>query len=270
MTAIVRDFTTQRTAEAELRRSRARILEAADAERRRLERDLHDGAQQRLVSLSLALRLLRSRLSAEVGAEPGGRGGGRRPRHRSRSRSGSCASSPAASTRRSSPRRGWGPRSRRSRSARRSQPRSGLGSPIASRRRGNRLLRGIEALANVAKYAAATSAKSPLALRLGHAACRGRRRRHRRRGPEPGDGHPGPGGSGRGAGRALTVHSPPGQGTRITPGTMMTLTAPGTGVAPSEGRPCPGSRVHPDGLLRGKSRIGVQRPNGRPPSIGGT
>ena len=70
VTAIVRDFTTQRTAEAELRRSRARILEAADAERRRLERDLHDGAQQRLVSLSLALRLLRARLGGEAGTDP--------------------------------------------------------------------------------------------------------------------------------------------------------------------------------------------------------
>jgi signal transduction histidine kinase len=39
-------------------------VEATDAERRRLERDLHDGAQQRLVSLSLALRLLRARLRA--------------------------------------------------------------------------------------------------------------------------------------------------------------------------------------------------------------
>jgi signal transduction histidine kinase len=62
VTAIVRDFTAQRAAEEELRRSRARIVEATDAERRRLERDLHDGAQQRLVSLSLALRLLRTRL----------------------------------------------------------------------------------------------------------------------------------------------------------------------------------------------------------------
>jgi signal transduction histidine kinase len=62
VTAIVRDFTDQRAAEAELRRSRARIVEATDAERRRLERDLHDGAQQRLVSASLALRLLRARL----------------------------------------------------------------------------------------------------------------------------------------------------------------------------------------------------------------
>jgi signal transduction histidine kinase len=37
-------------------------------ERRRLERDLHDGAQQRLVSLSLALRLLRTRLESRAGA----------------------------------------------------------------------------------------------------------------------------------------------------------------------------------------------------------
>ena len=67
VTAIVRDFTDQRAAEAEVRRSRARIVEATDAERRRLERDLHDGAQQRLVSLSLALRLLRSRLEGGEG-----------------------------------------------------------------------------------------------------------------------------------------------------------------------------------------------------------
>jgi len=46
----------------QLRASRARTVEAGDAERRRLERDLHDGAQQRLVVLSLALRLLREQL----------------------------------------------------------------------------------------------------------------------------------------------------------------------------------------------------------------
>jgi signal transduction histidine kinase len=46
----------------ELRSSRARIVEAGDAERKRLERDLHDGAQQRLVGLSLSLRLLRGRM----------------------------------------------------------------------------------------------------------------------------------------------------------------------------------------------------------------
>src|SRR5439155_625935 len=48
----------------ELRASRARIVEAGDRERSRLERDLHDGAQQRLVALVLSVRLLRSRLSS--------------------------------------------------------------------------------------------------------------------------------------------------------------------------------------------------------------
>ncbi len=46
----------------ELRVSRVRIVEAADAARRRLERDLHDGAQQQLVSLALDLRLLKARV----------------------------------------------------------------------------------------------------------------------------------------------------------------------------------------------------------------
>jgi signal transduction histidine kinase len=49
----------------ELRASRARIVEAADEERRRLERDLHDGAQQRLVSLALNLRLARGKLDSD-------------------------------------------------------------------------------------------------------------------------------------------------------------------------------------------------------------
>ena len=49
----------------ELHASRARIVEAGDAERRRLERNLHDGAQQRLVSLSLALRLAQARIATD-------------------------------------------------------------------------------------------------------------------------------------------------------------------------------------------------------------
>jgi signal transduction histidine kinase len=48
----------------EVRASRARIVEAADAERRRVERDLHDGAQQRLVTLSLALGLAREQAAS--------------------------------------------------------------------------------------------------------------------------------------------------------------------------------------------------------------
>jgi signal transduction histidine kinase len=46
----------------EVRASRARIVEAGDLERRRVERDLHDGAQQRLISLSLELQVARARL----------------------------------------------------------------------------------------------------------------------------------------------------------------------------------------------------------------
>ncbi len=59
------DITARKRDEEEVRRSRARLVEAADAERRRLERNLHDGAQQRLVSLSLALRLAESKLRRE-------------------------------------------------------------------------------------------------------------------------------------------------------------------------------------------------------------
>ena len=44
-----------------LRASRARIVEAGDEERRRLGRDLHDGAQQRLVTLLIELRMARDR-----------------------------------------------------------------------------------------------------------------------------------------------------------------------------------------------------------------
>ena len=50
---------------AELRASRTRIVETGDEERRRLERNLHDGAQQRLLSLGLALQLARAQLGPE-------------------------------------------------------------------------------------------------------------------------------------------------------------------------------------------------------------
>ena len=49
----------------ELRASRARIVAAGDAERRRLERDLHDGAQSRLVALAITLRLAQRRASGQ-------------------------------------------------------------------------------------------------------------------------------------------------------------------------------------------------------------
>jgi signal transduction histidine kinase len=50
----------------EVRASRTRIVEAGDAERKRVERDLHDGAQQRLVSVTLALRLARAKLGTDL------------------------------------------------------------------------------------------------------------------------------------------------------------------------------------------------------------
>ena len=50
---------------AALRASRARLVEAGDAERRRLGRDLHDGAQQRLVALMIELQLARERFESD-------------------------------------------------------------------------------------------------------------------------------------------------------------------------------------------------------------
>ena len=53
----------------DLRASRARVIANGDAERRRLERDLHDGAQQHLVGLALRLGLTRAQLDAERDAK---------------------------------------------------------------------------------------------------------------------------------------------------------------------------------------------------------
>jgi len=67
--AAMRIFASRAAAELErrrqaaaLRRSRARVIEAADAERRRVGRDLHDGAQQRLVAVANLLKLAQRRL----------------------------------------------------------------------------------------------------------------------------------------------------------------------------------------------------------------
>ena len=64
--ALFADISDRKRQEEELRASRARIVKAGDEARRRLERNLHDGAQQRLVALSLSLRLAQTK----VGTDP--------------------------------------------------------------------------------------------------------------------------------------------------------------------------------------------------------
>ena len=55
-------------AREDLQSSRSRLVKTGDEQRRKLERNLHDGAQQRLVSLALTLRLARSKLESEPGS----------------------------------------------------------------------------------------------------------------------------------------------------------------------------------------------------------
>ena len=64
----LRDIGERIAAEEDLRRSRMQLLRATDDARRRLERDLHDGAQQRLVGLALTLRLARGQVEQDPAA----------------------------------------------------------------------------------------------------------------------------------------------------------------------------------------------------------
>ena len=87
-----------RRSNADLRASRARLVTVADDERRRLERDLHDGAQSHLMGIAVKVQLAR----ALVAADPGG-DGRRADRDRARPRrrpAPSCGRSPTASSRR--------------------------------------------------------------------------------------------------------------------------------------------------------------------------
>ena len=165
----------------ELRASRARIVAAGTAERRRLERNLHDGAQQRLVALSLTLRVAQSQLRKDPdGAEATDR---RRPGGADAARSRSCASWRAGSIPPSSPTAASSRRSRRSPAARRSRSRS-------SETPDERLPPAVEAaayfvvaeaLTNVVKYAGRL-AGADLDLAHQRPRRRGGRRRRRRRG----------------------------------------------------------------------------------------
>ena len=148
----------------DLRSSRARLVETADAERRRLERNLHDGAQQRLVTLSMSLGLAQRRFAedkatCELADALGARG---RARRAARARA-------------------WHP----SRRAVRPRPRPAL-EALAGRAHvlvdvrelpGERLPAGVEAaayylvaeaLTNVAKYAEASAASVRVCVEDSH------------------------------------------------------------------------------------------------------
>ena len=84
----------------EIRASRARIVETGDAERRRIERDLHDGVQQRLIALSYDIRLAHTQADADGDAAP--QRCLRELWAKRTRRSASSASSPTGSTPRSS------------------------------------------------------------------------------------------------------------------------------------------------------------------------
>ena len=105
----------------ELRASRARVVESADAARRRIERDLHDGAQQQLVALASPCG---RRVRAWTATRERRASCSTPPRRTSRRRSATCASWPAESTRRSSRTGAWDRRSRRSRNGSHSRWRS--------------------------------------------------------------------------------------------------------------------------------------------------
>ena len=66
-TELVATAVSNAESQAELRSSRARVVAAADETRRQIERNLHDGAQQRLVALALGLRVAREAVPPEFG-----------------------------------------------------------------------------------------------------------------------------------------------------------------------------------------------------------
>ena len=126
----------------ELRVSRLRIVEAADDARRRIERDLHDGAQQQLVSLALDLRMLKARLRrqrARGHRRPDRREARRRARRAARVRARHPPGVPVRARRRRRGRGAGGARAaerRGVRRARRAPARAGRGRHLLRDRRG--------------------------------------------------------------------------------------------------------------------------------------
>ena len=201
---------------AELQASRQRIVAAGDAERRRLERDLHDGAQQRLVALVAAAADDPGRIRARPRPARAARGvGERRARPLARR---SCASSRAASIRPSLD-HGLavgagvaGGALDRADHGRRATRREHLPEPVELAA----YFVACEALANVGKYAAGDGGLGAPLAHGGRRRDRDRRRRRRRRGRGARLGPPRPGRPRRGARRPAARHQPAGRGTVVT------------------------------------------------------
>ena len=163
---------------AEVESSRTRIAQAGYAERRRLERDLHDGAQQRLVTLGIVLRRLQRSLPGEakiLGARfrcrrRRGRGDDRRPADDRRGRA------PAAA-RRGPHGRARGPRARRGGAGRAGGERR----PRAAGGRGGRLLHRLRGAHQRGQARLAVARDGADRAQRRRAAARRRRRRGRRR-----------------------------------------------------------------------------------------
>ena len=171
----------------EIRASRARLVEAQDAERRRLERNLHDGAQQRLVSLSLALRLAQAKLAAD----PEGAGdilaaAGRRAHAGARRAPRARARDPSRDAHRPRPRR----RRREPRHARARAHRGGgnAGRPAARAGRGRGLLRHLGGARQYRQVRAGNGRQDQRDERGRPRRRRDRGRRCRRRRSRPGTG----------------------------------------------------------------------------------
>ena len=118
----------------DLRASRQRLVAAQDEERRRIERNIHDGAQQQLVALAVKLRLADTVLGRDEERARCWPSSSKTPPRRSRT----CATSPVASTLPCSRIRGSCPRSRRRRAAPRSPSRSARTGSAATRGRSRR------------------------------------------------------------------------------------------------------------------------------------
>ena len=195
----------------ELQESRARIVRAGDDERRRLERDLHDGAQQRLLALGMGLQLLRAHV------DPTAETFSPRPSASCSRLSRSFASWRTGSIRRRSPTMGSEtpcallpcaprPRPGRRRRTRGSAPRSRRDRCVFRRRRGARERR------QVRRRRRGVGDRRPRQRQRPH---RDPRQRQRRRDAGRGTGLRGLADRVGALDGRLTIDSPPGEGTRI-------------------------------------------------------